>query len=179
MTPVTEKIKVSVSETHKAALRAFLGDMERFVDEYADELEKDSNPLGFSMLMSFSNGTMLRRHFGPECTGADVVRYVARLRAGDEDARALDARMIENTIRTHLDDASLTAPPPYGGRMEDVLESLFTVLLSLVEEHRLDEKGIADLVDEAAAGAEAHELDLSALPVPIPPEVMEELRRHL
>lgn len=46
------------------------------------------------------------------------------------------------------------------------------MLLSLVDEARLDEKGIEDLVEETAAGVEAHELDLSALPATVPPEVI-------
>jgi hypothetical protein len=104
VTPMTGKVRISVSETHRAALRAFLGDIKKFDDEYADDLENDANPVGFSMLMSFTNGILLRRRFGPGCPLPDVVIYVARLRASDESARALGARMIENTIRTHLED---------------------------------------------------------------------------
>jgi hypothetical protein len=174
---MTGEVKISVSDTHRAAMRAFLGDMEKFVDEYADDLEKDANPVGFSMLTSFTNGILLRRRFGPGCPLPDVVRYVALLRASDESARALDARMIENTIRTHLDDPSLTTPPPFGGRAEEMVESMITVLLSLVAEAGLDDKGIEELVEEAAADVEAHELDPAALPVTVPPEVMELLRQ--
>lgn len=176
VTPMNAKVKITVSETHRAALRALLADTDDFADEYAGDLDEDTNPLGFSMLVSYTNGIMLRRRFGPGCPLPDVVRYAARLRACHEGARHLDARMIENTIRTHLDDPALTTTPPFGGRAEEMVESMFAVLLSLVDEAALDETGIEELVEEAAADVEAHEVDLAMLSAAVPPEVMERLR---
>lgn len=156
---------IAVSGLHKAALRASILDPDDFDARYADELDSDGNPLGFSMLLSFSAGTMVRRRFSTGCSWADVIRYVAALRISlDEDAHELDARMAENVIRTFLGDPSLKALPPFGGAPEDAFGAVFVVLAHLVWEAGLDDDGVDELINEAAEEVTTVEIDWSVSP---------------
>ncbi|MCQ0014118.1 hypothetical protein [Actinomadura madurae] len=58
-----------------------------------------------------------------------------------------------------------------------MVAALYAVLFHLVDEAGLDEAGVDSLIAEAAQVVDGCEFDVDALPVPVPPELMERLRR--
>jgi hypothetical protein len=167
-------VKIVVSNLHRSALRSMLlDDPDDFEREYADALDDDPS-IGFSALLTVATTVMVRRRFAPSYTLPEVIRYVARVRVRLADPMELGALVIEKTIRTFLEDASIGEQPPFGGSPEDMATAL---LFHLVDEAALDEDGVTALIEEAAQLIDARELDLDALPVPVPPELLERLNR--
>ncbi|MCP9948665.1 hypothetical protein [Actinomadura madurae] len=175
---MTGKLKITIDDLHRDAVRGLLLDSaDDFERDHGESLDADPNPMGFSALLTFATATMLHRRFAPAYTLADVIRFVARVRVALDDPKALGALVIEKTIRMLLEDPALGEAPPFGAPPEDMVAALYAVLFHLVDEAGLDEAGVDSLIAEAAQVVDGCEFDVDALPVPVPPELMERLRR--
>jgi hypothetical protein len=175
---MTGKIKFIIDDLHRDAVRGLLLDSEDdFERDHGDSLDTDPNPAGFSALVTFATMTMVRRRFAPTYTLADVIRYVARVRVALDDPKAVGALVFEKTIRMFLEDPSLGEAPPFGATAEDMVAAMYIVLFDLVDKAGLDGDGVDALIAEAAQVIDGREFDVDALPVPVPPELMERLRR--
>lgn len=152
---MTSDQPVRISDIHKGALRTYLLDIDEWEQRHAAELAKEGDDLGYSALVWFTLETALRRRFSPTCSFADVIRYVADLRILlAEDAGLLNPGLTEKIIRSLLGDASLNGRPAFGEAPEDVFAAGLLLLVTLVTEANLDETGVKQLLDEAAASAE-------------------------
>ncbi|SPT57128.1 hypothetical protein [Actinomadura madurae] len=171
------KVEFTIDDLHRDAMRGLLldstADYER---DHGEALDADPNPMGFSALLMFATATMVHRRFAPAYTLADVIRFVAHVRVALDDPKAVGVLITEKTIRMLLDDPSLGETTPFGASPEDMATAVSAVLFHLVDEAGLDRDGVDSLIAEAAQVIDGREFDVDALPVAVPPELMERLR---
>lgn len=152
---MTGEFEPAITESHKRALRALILGPDEEWEACATELLSEGNSSqGFSTLLAFSLGTMVRRKFSSSNSLKDVIQYVAYQRIKlDEDANELNPRLAENIIRFLLSDDSLKEPPITSENREEVAGIQQLLLFSLVSEADLDGAGVDALIHEAAEAA--------------------------
>lgn len=118
---------MSVSDQQESVLRALLAGDTREAGELTAAIPPEENP---ALLLLLQAGLVLtaHRYFAPAYDSGDVVRYVARLRAGLLSGRDLDPRSAETVLRRALGE-------PVKGPADDrawvpAVPALLTVLAS-------------------------------------------------
>ncbi|WP_141584417.1 hypothetical protein [Actinomadura sp. WMMA1423] len=166
---MTGEFRPNITGTHKQALQVLAFGSEESWDACASKLlENDEDIHGFSALLAFSLGTLVRRKFPPPWSLRDIIQYVAgqRVKLG-EDAAELNPRLTENIIRFLLGDASLEDPPHIGASSEEFTSTQMALWLLLAKEARLDEAGVDELVNEASTNARNADWSLVTFPSPL------------
>jgi hypothetical protein len=135
-----------VTDEQVAALRAFLVDDQKEFDRLAKRLDRTSAWFGYSALLSSTFFEAVTRRFAPTWTAADIVRFVATVRAQYiEDPDELDPQHAERLIRTALGDGSVED-------LDNEIKAAQVILLpALVDEER---PGAADLEEILALARE-------------------------
>jgi hypothetical protein len=95
-----------VTDDQVATLRALLSDdMDRYRQLFSG-LDRTEAKKGYSALVTAGFVEAVERRFGPSYQGADIVEFVASVRArSDQVAAELDPDVAERVIRVVLEDA--------------------------------------------------------------------------
>ena len=137
---------VTVTDAQVAVLRSFLVDGSE--DEMASLREhalRDGGVDGFGALVYAAFVTAVRRRFSPTWSRADVIQYVADVRARvSEMPDAINPRAAENRIRLALNDQVVDDVD-----METRAGIQVIFLKVLVDDAELDDPGIDELLQTA------------------------------
>lgn len=145
---------MAVTDQQVASLRAFLTaqseqDAER-AGQTLRQLARSGAAEGIGELIYAAFVVATRRKFAPRWTLADVVHYVAHLRARNaEDTNELDPAAAENQLRIALGEQ--IAPHP---SEEDRGTAQFILLLELTHDLRLTPSELDELLGQARTLAE-------------------------
>jgi hypothetical protein len=137
-------IVVVVTEEQVAALRAYLTEDEEKYNRLIARLEKTGGLAGFSALFGSAFFDAVNRRFSPTWTVAEVIRFVATVRAYHiEDPSQLDPCDAEQLIRTALGDGSLDD-------LDDDIRSAQIILLpALIHEEQRNRVALEDILAQA------------------------------
>lgn len=140
-----------VTDHELATLRAqLIGQDEIARQEFSSQLAESGDLSGLGMLVYAAFVIAARRKFAPAWTRADVIGYVARVRALlSERPGLLDPVTAEDELRSALGD-NVTAEHSTGARAAAWLILLLTFAASL----DLDENAVQALLDEARGQAD-------------------------
>jgi predicted nucleic acid-binding protein len=134
-----------VTDDQVATLRALLGDdMDRYRQLFSG-LDRAEAKKGYSALVTAGFVEAVERRFGTSYQGADIVEFVASVRArSDRVAAELDPDVAERVIRVVLEDAPV----------DDLSRNAITgaqllLLIGLIVDAQLDSQGL----DQFLAGA--------------------------
>jgi predicted nucleic acid-binding protein len=134
-----------VTDDQVATLRALLGDdMDRYRQLFSG-LDRAEAKKGYSALVTAGFVEAVERRFGTSYQGADIVEFVASVRArSDQVAAELDPDVAERVIRVVLEDAPV----------DDLSRNAITgaqllLLIGLIADAQLDSQGL----DQFLAGA--------------------------
>lgn len=141
---------MAVTADQVATLRAYLkgdfGEYERLVDQ----LDSEAAQQGYSALLAAAFFKAIDRRFAKDGTEADVVEFVATVRArSDRLSDSIDPRTAERLIRAVYTDENID---DLDG--EAAISTQFILLGALVVEEQLDEVEIDRLLAEARALAD-------------------------
>jgi hypothetical protein len=141
---------VVVTDEQLAALRAFLTDDQQEYDRLTERLDQTSAWAGYSALLGSAFFDAVHRRFAPTWVAADVIRFVAGVRArGIEDPNQLDPQHAERLIRTALGDGSVDD-------LDDEIKSAQIILLpALIDEERPDAAGLEEILAQARTRADS------------------------
>jgi hypothetical protein len=141
---------VPVSDLEMAVLRgATAGDAETARRAFSEQLAQSGDASGLAMLAYAALVIAARRTFAPQYTRADLIGYVARLRAGSTEPGLMDPRTAEDELRGALGE-QVSATHEIGA----IAAARLFLLLALIETLELDDEAIEDLVAEARYGAD-------------------------
>ena len=134
-----------VTADHVATLRAYLAGEFHLYERLHGQLDPSAARTGFSALLSATFFEAVDRRFAPSGTAADVVEFVAAVRArSDGLAEELDPSAAERLIRAILTDEDVHDIDP-----ATKINTQFLLLYPLVEDAHLDDAGLDDLLAEA------------------------------
>jgi hypothetical protein len=140
-----------VTEQQLAAVRALiLGDSSDFI-RVGGQLT-DADMYGYELLLQASLSVAARRRFSSGYSDGDLIRYVARIRAGTGNRAEdmdLDPLATETTLRH-----ALAQPVPYIHDPVTRLRSSMALLTVLVSDLGLEESGVDHLLGAARPLAE-------------------------
>ena|ERR1022692_2329821 len=139
---------MAVTDEQVAALRAYLG-AKSYAE--ADEAQQLMQRLGrpgagnsIAALVYATFVTAARRRFSPTWTRAEIIRFVAGVRALlSERPDALDARAAEHQLRSALGEKQNSYPDD-----EARARSQVVLLDALIQSAELDDAGLAELLAE-------------------------------
>ncbi len=124
------------------------------VDEYdqlVEQMEQTGTADGFNVLIAASFYEAARRRFGLEWTVADVIRFVAEVRVGIDDA----AEDVDPQAAERLTMAVLGRGSAEDMDEEAKARAQIALLIGLVEDEDLDEAGLDGFLAEARKLADA------------------------
>lgn len=140
-----------VSDQQMAAVRALIvGDEHDFVPLTAGLADTDMHP--YQLLLDAALALAAARRFGSGFTEGELIRYVARVRAGTAERAEdtdLDPLATEATLRR-----ALGQPAPHIEDPWTRLRSVVALLTVLVSDLALDQAGMDGLLAEARALAD-------------------------
>ena len=142
---------VFIADDHVKALRSMLaGDMDQY-DELADRIERSDSPLYFNVLIASAFAVAVHRRFGQGYTASDIILFVADERTRhDDSADDFEPRVAERMVL-----AVLSGEPVHDIDDEAKADAQIALLLGLVDDEDLDDKGLDRLVEESRKAAEA------------------------
>ena len=134
-----------VTDEQMATLRALLSDdMDRYRQLFSG-LDRAEAKKGYSALVTAGFAEAVERRFGTSYLGADIVEFVASVRArSDQVAAELDPDIAERVIRVVLEDAPV----------DDLSRNAITgaqllLLIGLIADAQLDGQGPDQFLAEA------------------------------
>ena len=134
-----------VTDDQMATLRALLSDdMDRYRQLFSG-LDRAEAKKGYSALVTAGFAEAVERRFGTSYRGADIVEFVASVRArSDQVAAELDPDVAERVIRVVLEDAPV----------DDLSRNAITgaqllLLIGLIADAQLDSEGLDQFLAEA------------------------------
>lgn len=141
--------QVVVTDEQVAALRAYLTDDQDEYERLIERVEQAGNLRGYSALFGSAFFDAVNRRFAPTWTIADIIRFVANVRAKYiEDPDQLDPQHAERLIRTALGDGSIDD-------LDDEVRSTQIILLpALIDEERPDRVALDGLLTQARLRAD-------------------------
>lgn len=157
---------MSVTNEQVEALRAQLaGDMEEH-SRLLKQLREHDDGIGYTMLLTAAFGVAARRRFGREWNSADVILFVASVRARAATiARALDPRVAERVLSSVLASEdiadALTATEIDDLDTGEVTDVEAHLLMAMAADERLRRSALDKFLGEARARADRV---LAALP---------------
>lgn len=157
---------MSVTDEQVAALRAQLaGDVEEH-NRLLKQLREHDDGIGYTMLLTAAFYGAARRRFGRDWKPADVILFVAGVRARAETiGRALDPRTAERVLSSVLGSndiaAALTDTEIDDLDTGQVTDAEMHLLMAIVADERLRRSALDKFVAEARARADRV---LAALP---------------
>jgi hypothetical protein len=133
-----------VTDEQVAAMRAYLVDDQQESERLIGHLEQSGRLDGFSALFGSAFFDAVNRRFAPTWTVAEVVRFVATVRAHHiEDPGLLDPLDAERLIRTALGDGSVDD-------LDDETRSAQMILLpALIREEQPNLVALEDILTQA------------------------------
>ncbi|HZB32802.1 MAG TPA: hypothetical protein VE465_21770 [Streptosporangiaceae bacterium] len=133
-----------VTDEQVAALRAYLVDDEEESDRLIGYLEQSGGLDGFSALFGSAFFDAVNRRFAPTWSVAEVVRFVATVRAHHlADPNDLDPLNAERLIRTALGDGSVDD-------LDDEIRAAQMILLPvLIHEEQPNPVALEDILAQA------------------------------
>jgi hypothetical protein len=138
-------LAMPVTDDQVAALKAYLsGDFHQY-ERIHGRLDPVAAKTGYSALLTATFFEAVDRRFAKGGTAADVVEFVGAVRARSEEfATELDPRVAERLIRAMLTDEDVDDID-----VDTKVNSQFLLLYPLVEDQRLDDAGLDELLAEA------------------------------
>jgi hypothetical protein len=133
-----------VTDDHVATLRAYLTDDWQEYDRLTKRLDETSSWFGYSALFGSAFFNAVNRRFAPTWTVAEVIRFVATVRAHHlEDPDQLHPRDAERLIRIALGDGSID-------ELDDDIRSAQMILLAaLIREEQPNRLALDDILTQA------------------------------
>jgi hypothetical protein len=134
-----------VTDDQVAALRALLSDdMDRYRQLFS-ELDRTEARKGYSALVTAGFTEAVERRFGTSYQAADIVAFVASIRArSDRLAAELDPDVAERVIRVVLEDASVDDL-----NRNAVTGAQLLLLIGLIADAQLDGQGLDQFLASA------------------------------
>ena len=134
-----------VTEEQVATLRANLaGDNDEFRRLWA-QLDRQAAKTGYMALLAAAFFEAVDRRFGQNGTTADVIQFVASLRARlGKDADAINPTVAERLIQDALGHGSIDDLTE-----EEIVATKVILLNALISEERLDDAGLDDFMATA------------------------------
>jgi hypothetical protein len=134
-----------VTDDQVATLRALLSDdMDRYRRLFAG-LERGEAAKGYSALIAAGFSEAALRRFGSDYTQADIITFVASLRARSENvSQALDPDAAELLLNATLGDASTR-----GMSREVKVNTEISLLVGLIADEHLDHAGLDAFLADA------------------------------
>jgi hypothetical protein len=141
---------VPVSDLEMDVLRgAIAGDAVSPRRAFGEQLAGSGQAGGLGMLVYAALVIASRRKFAPQYTRADLIGYVARLRAASTEPGLLDPLTAEDELRSALGE-QVSARHEFGA----IAAARLFLLLALIETLELDDQAVANLLTEARYGAD-------------------------
>jgi hypothetical protein len=134
-----------VTDEQMVALHAYLSGEYELAERFTSQVAGSGAADGIAELAYAAFVTAARRKFPPGWTDADVIRFVARVRARRGQPDILDPRAAEHQIRSALGEMVTGYQPDAEARA-----AAHVILLdALVQDLNLDEPARVDLLNQA------------------------------
>jgi hypothetical protein len=130
-----------------AALHGWItGDAQGGRGAFSEQLARSGDAGGLAMLMYAAFVIVARRKFAPRYSRADLIGYVARLRAGlsEEEPGMVDPQTAEDELR-----GALGEPVTAAHEIGFVAAARLFILIDILADLGLDDEAMAGLLSEA------------------------------